>query len=175
VARTRPPEDESVLTLFAKTLNDFGCLVSDHVELAWAAFVRDMKFRGRLAAVLVAALVIATIGYIFVCVGLALILAFWTGLAWSLLTVGGFHLLGALVAIHASMRNLREATWMSDTTVEANETVAAVTASFASSCVIAATPLTEGCRSGLRTPKENRQSEPQIVALSAELHHKHSP
>lgn len=161
----RTEERDGIFALLKETLDAFGRLVSEHLNLARLSLIADMKTQGRRVATMAIALPFALFGYALVGLGLALVLARWTGLAASLFLVGGLHLSGAAVVSLIALRKLRRMDWMRDATSEVQQSVSSLTAHIAhhGTAPVAASSL-EGTASGVHALTEDAQRDPRKVA-----------
>jgi hypothetical protein len=115
--RIEPNEDsDRIVSLLRETADGFGCLMAAHVKLARLELIADAKSLGRRLTLLAAVIPFALLGYSLVCLGLAVGLSRWLGLAGALLLVGGMHVVGATSALFVALRRLRNTNLMTETT-----------------------------------------------------------
>lgn len=114
-------------TLLKETVNGFGHLVADHIKLARLELFADVKTLGRRVALLAVVVCLVLLGYVFCCLGLAVVVSRWMGLSGGLGLLGGLHLIGGTTALLFAMRGMRGMHWMHGTTREMGQSVSALT------------------------------------------------
>jgi hypothetical protein len=119
---------DGIIALIKETADGIGHLIADHIKLARLELVADVKANARHVAVVALIVPFAFLGYALACVGLAVVLSSWLGLAGALFLVGGVHLIGGAIAVGVALGNLRRINLMRDTANEVNRSVATLAA-----------------------------------------------
>jgi len=120
-------DDNGLVALLKEAADGFGCLMAAHVKLARVELLADVKSFGRRLTILAAIIPFAFLGYASLCMGLAVVLSPWLGIAGALFLVGGLHVVGATGALLLVGRRLRNTDLMSETTHEAGQSVSTLT------------------------------------------------
>jgi hypothetical protein len=110
--------------LLRETADGLGRLIADHVRLAKLELLVDARSLGRQASLLIVALPLCLVGYLFLCLAGIFALAPLLGRVAAFLLVGGAHIVFGGGALWVAVRRLRRRPKLMD------DTVAEVTRTF---------------------------------------------
>ncbi len=120
--------DRGLTSVLGRMTEGFSRLVTQHLALARAELVEDLRGLGKDTALLVAGVPFVLLGYAFLCAALAALLERWVGWAGALALVGGLNLVLGGVGIGVAASRLKQRSLMDGTTEELNRSVEALAA-----------------------------------------------
>lgn len=122
--RSYGDESDGLAALLKETADGLGRLIADHVRLAKLELLVDARSLGRQASLLLIALPLCLVGYLFLCLAGIFALAPLLGRVAAFLLVGGAHVLFGAGALWVAVQRLRRRPRLMD------DTVAEVTRTF---------------------------------------------
>lgn len=147
--RSYGEETDGLAALLRETADGLGRLIADHVRLAKLELLVDARTLGRQASLLLIALPLCLVGYLFVCLAGIFALAPLLGRVAAFLLVGGAHVIFGAGALWVAVRRLRRRPRLMD------DTVAEVTRTFeAMSSLNSATNGATASPTAARTPEQ---------------------
>lgn len=100
-------KDRGISAQLGNLADGFSRLVVQHIALAKTELAEDAKALGKNAGMVAAFIPFVLIGYVFLMVALAAVLARWTGWAGGFAIVGGTHLLLGGIGIAVAVSKLK--------------------------------------------------------------------
>lgn len=107
-----------------RVADGFGTLVREHLALARIELIEDVKSVGGDSARVAAFTPFLLVGYLFVCIALAILIGQALGLGWAFLIVGVLNLLVGGVGVALGLGRLKHRRVLDDTVEELRATTA---------------------------------------------------
>jgi uncharacterized membrane protein YqjE len=115
--------ERGLAAIVGRMTEGFSRLVTQHLALARAELVEDLRGLGKDTALMVAGVPFVLLGYAFLCAALAALLERWVGWAGALALVGSLNLVIGGVGIGVAASRLKQRSLMDGTTEELNRSV----------------------------------------------------
>jgi len=126
MSRPADAEKEGIVGLLRQTVEGLGDLVADHVKLARVELEVDARQYGAGVAVLLIAVLVVTIGYVFAWIAAAIALARLWGAPAAFGAIAALHLVVGVIAVVWARGRMKRTTIMQGTASEVRSSVDAL-------------------------------------------------